>query len=145
MLAAVVAALPSPCYLLHRTRMRGAPAMRKKASHERSADPHPHRQHSGAAALTCGGTQARCTERMNLWQSCENSAATFAASSAPRRLATEAASQPVTAALAASSACTLMRLPHFCWTQGTVVLCTNTCCFSPLLCRSADEAGLLCL
>ncbi len=52
-----------------------------------------------------GSAQARCTERMNLWQSCENSAATLAASSAPRRLATEAASQPVTAALAASSAC----------------------------------------
>ena len=47
---------------------------------------------------------------MNLWQSCENSAATLAASSAPRRLATEAASQPVTAALAASSACKARKL-----------------------------------
>ena len=47
---------------------------------------------------------------MNLWQSCENSAATLAASSAPRRLATEAASHPVTAALAASSACVAREL-----------------------------------
>ena len=54
---------------------------------------------------TARRAQVRCTERMNLWQSCENSAATLAASSAARRLATEPASQPATAALAASTAC----------------------------------------
>ena len=91
-------------------------------------------QHSGAAHEAHGdvtelrelaGAQARCTERMNLWQSCENSAATLAASSAPRRLATEAASQPVTAALAASSACRALQLPYLCWSYwvaGVVVV-----------------------
>ena len=68
------------------------------------------------------GAQARCTERMNLWQSCENSAATLAASSAPRRLATEAASQPVTAALAASSACRALHCPYTCWSWGIILL-----------------------
>lgn len=69
----------------------------------------PLHQLSMSPATTSASTasaQARCTERMNLWQSCENSAATLAASRAPRRLATEPASQPVTAALAASRACT---------------------------------------
>ena len=58
-----------------------------------------------ATAPRARRAQVRCTERMNLWQSCENSAATLAASSAARRLATEPASQPATAALAASTAC----------------------------------------
>lgn len=73
-------------------------------AHSAAAKGCPAAERCRAARGPCSA-QARCTERMNLWQSCENSAATLAASSAPRRLATEAASQPVTAALAASRAC----------------------------------------